>query len=129
MRWIVFIAAAALTGCVNPVVQKEDLLAAAGFATKPADTPARQAALARMPPHKFTHQVRNGKTVYLYADPTICGCVYAGDDTAYSRYRQEVFQQRLADEQEMAANMNEEAQMQANLDWGLWGGPWGAYVW
>lgn len=118
-----------LAGCVNPVVQKEDLLAAAGFAFKPADTPEKVANLAKLPPHKFARQVRNGKVVFLYADPTVCDCLYAGDEAAYDRYKQEVFQQRIADEQRMAADEQEDAAMQAQMDWGLWGGPWGPYVW
>ena len=50
---------AALSGCAQQVQQKEDMLAAAGFKPVPANTPQRQASLAALPLHKFTHQVRN----------------------------------------------------------------------
>ena len=45
-----------IAGCVSPqqqVGQKEDLLAAAGFQVRPADSPHRVAAMRRLPPNKF----------------------------------------------------------------------------
>ncbi len=114
----------ALGGCVQqPVAGKEDLLSAAGFIPKPADTPQLVAALNRLPPHKFVQTVRNGQPVWLYADPTICGCLYAGNAHAYDTYRHEVFERRLADERAMTAQMNADAAM----DWDLWG-PWAPYA-
>jgi hypothetical protein len=62
---------AAMSAC-NPVQNKEDLLAAAGFTLVPVNTPQRQASLASLPPHTFVHQVRNNAVVFIYADPTIC---------------------------------------------------------
>ena len=56
---------------------------------------------------------------YVYADPLVCACLYVGDQAAYGRYRQEVFQRRLADEQAMTAQMNQSA-----WDDGLWGPFW-----
>jgi hypothetical protein len=112
-----------LGGCVQQqVTQKEDLLSAAGFSSKPADTPQRAAFLSRLPPHKFVRQVRNGQPVWFYADPTICACLYAGDTRAYDNYRHEVFETHLADEREMTAQMNADAA----LDWSMWG-PWAPY--
>ena len=70
-----------VAGCVNPqqqAAQKEDLLAAAGFQVKIADTPQRLAAMKRLPPNKFVTKVVNGQPVYLYADPLVCKCVYFG---------------------------------------------------
>lgn len=98
--------AASLAACSGRVAEKEDLLAAAGFQFRPADTPERVAALHRLPAHHFVRQVRNGQTVWIYADPTVCGCLYAGNDAAYATYRQEVFQKRLADERQLTAEMN-----------------------
>lgn len=115
--------ALALGGCVQQqVMQKENLLAAAGFSSKPADTARRVAFINQLPPHKFVRVVRNGHPVWFYADPTICSCLYAGDTRAYDNYRQEVFERHLADEREMTAQMNESAAM----DWSMWG-PWGPY--
>src|SRR4029077_12410751 len=82
---------AAVSACANQVQNKEDMLAAAGFTLVPASTPERQAALAALPPHKFVHQVRNNVVIFTYADPTICDCLYVGNQTAYDRYRRDVF--------------------------------------
>jgi hypothetical protein len=110
-----------VSACISSaerVREKEDMLAAAGFTQVPANTPQRQDSLASLPPHKFVRQVRGDKVTYSYADPTICGCLYVGDQAAYGRYRENVFQRHLADEQRMTAEMNQD------LDWGLWGPGW-----
>jgi hypothetical protein len=119
----------ALGACTSAVVQKEDLLVAAGFTYRPAATPQTVVALKALPPHRFIPQTRNGQTVWIYADPAICGCLYAGDQAAYQRYKQEVFQKQLADEQAFAADENERAAMDRNvaiLQWEMWG-PWAPY--
>jgi hypothetical protein len=41
-----------------------------------------------LPPHKFTHQVRNNVPVVINANPTICSCLYVGNQAAYDSYRQ-----------------------------------------
>ena len=128
IRFSVAILATALAGCSADVAGKEDMLTAAGFAFKPADTPERIASMKALPPHRFVHQMHNGQLVWLYADPSICVCVYAGDQAAYAKYQQEAFQKHIADEQQSAAMMNEDAAMQANMNFGMWGGgPWGPY--
>jgi len=107
-----------LSACTSPaqrVQNKEDLLVASGFRFTPANTPQRHASLASLPPHKFVLQVRDNKLIYIYADPTICGCLYVGNQAAYGRYRENVFQKHLANEQQMTAEMNQ------NMDWGPWG--------
>jgi hypothetical protein len=68
----------ALSACAAQVQNKEDMLAAAGFKAVPANTPQRQASLAKLPPHRFVHQMRNNTMIYVYADPTICDCLYVG---------------------------------------------------
>ena len=108
-----------LSGCVTAVKQKENMLAAAGFQMRFADTPDQIASMKRLPPHKFTVQNQNGQPVYLYADPTVCGCIYYGSQTAFGTYQQMMFQQRLADQQQMTQMM---AQQMA-FDYGPWGGP------
>jgi hypothetical protein len=106
------------TACTTQAVQnKEDLLVAAGFTLVPANTPQRQVSLATLPPHKFVHQIRGNNVLYTYADPTICGCVYVGNQAAYGRYRENVFLRRLANEQQMTAQMNQ-------MDWDAWGPGW-----
>ena len=109
-----------VAGCVSPqqqAAQKEDLLAAAGFQVKIADTPQRLAAMKRLPPNKFVTKVVNGQPVYLYADPLVCGCLYVGSQDAYNRYKAHEQVQRLADEQLLTAQTYSDA----TWSWGAWG--------
>ena len=110
------------TACATPQQRansQDNLLAAAGFNARPADTPQRIASLHSLPAHKVVQRTRGGSIRYLYADPLVCACLYVGDQAAYGHYRQEVFQRGLANEQEMTAQMN-----QMNWDDGPWGPMW-----
>jgi hypothetical protein len=121
MRAIVVGTALAVAACATPqqqVSQKEDLLAAAGFQVRPADSPHRVAAMKMLPANKFVTKVVNGNLVYLYADPLVCGCVYFGTQQNWDAYRQEVLAKQLADQAQMTAIMNQEA-----WDMGPWGWP------
>ena len=111
--------------CATPQQRAEDrenLLSAAGFAVRPANTPARSASLRSLPANKVVQQTTGGpgggSVRYVYADPLVCACLYVGDQAAFGRYRQEVFQRQLANEQSMTAQMNQTA-----WDYGPWGGP------
>jgi hypothetical protein len=119
--WTAGAVALGVAGCVSPqqqVAQREDLLAAAGFQVRPADSPHRVAAMKRLPPNKFVTKVVNGNPVYLYADPLDCNCVYFGTQQNWDAYKQEMFAQQLADEAQMTAIMT-----QQDWDWGPWGWP------
>ena len=108
-----------VSGCTNPqqrVENKEDLLAAAGFIARPANTPERQAMLHRLPPDRFVRRARGNQFVYLFADPLVCNCLYIGDEAAYGRYRQEMQQRLIANEQLLSAEMNEDT----TWTWGWW---------
>jgi hypothetical protein len=100
--------------------QTESTLAAAGFQMKPADTPKREAGLAQFPVRKLVTRVRDGKVTYFYADPDFCKCLYYGNQEQYGRYKQLAIQQKVAQEQMDAAEMNENTAM----DWGMWGPFW-----
>lgn len=106
------------------VAQKEDHLAAAGFAFKPANTPERQGMLNRLPPHRFVQRIKGDQVFYVYADPTVCDCLYVGDQAAYAKYQQYRQAQALADEQQMTAMDYQDA----SWNWGAWG-PWGGGPW
>jgi hypothetical protein len=88
------------------VQNKEDLLAAAGFTIQPANSPARIAEMKRLPPHKFVRQTSGNTVVYLFADPSVCQCVYFGDQAAWSAYRSMVFEKQLVNQQQMIALVN-----------------------
>jgi hypothetical protein len=110
---LVLIAALPFAGCAaiqrSEAQDTEQLLAAAGFQAKPADTPEKLANLRTMPPRKLVSQAKDGKFVYSYADPNSCQCLYVGGPTEYSAY------QRLAVQKEIA--------LDASMDWDTWG-PW-----
>ncbi len=117
--WTAGALALGVAGCVSPqqqAAQKEDLLAAAGFQVRPADSPHRIEAMKRLPPNKFLTKVVNGNPVYLYADPLDCNCVYFGTQQNWDAYKQEMFAKQLADEAQMTAIMTQG-------DWD--GDPWG----
>lgn len=108
----------------SETAQTENMLAAANFRIKLADTPEKIAHLKTLTQHKLVPHEKDGQVYYVYADATICQCVYWGDEAAYQRYQQFAVQQQIADEQRMAAQMNQNAAM----NWGMWGpGPWWAY--
>jgi len=109
----------AVSACTMPrqrAVDQEDLLSTAGFTVWPANTPERIAFLHDLPPNKVVQRVRGGTVRYVYADPLVYGCLYVGHEDAYGRYCQEVFQRRLANEQQMTAQMDQDA-----WDEGSWG--------
>ena len=113
-----------LSACASPqeqVASKENKLVAAGFVARPAATPQSEALLTRLPPHQFVMKDLNGRYVYLYADPLVCGCLYVGSDAAYSQYKKMIFQQHLANQQQATA------QLYSDPAWsfGGWGGQWG----
>jgi len=100
--------------------QTESVLSAAGFQMRPADTPERIEHLKTMRPLKIVPHMKDGRLLYVYADPKNCGCLYVGDEAAYERFHQLALQKQIAQEQLMTAQMNEDAAM----NWGLWGPLW-----
>jgi len=96
-----------------------DLLVAAGFRSKLADTPEREQRLRAQPPLKMVSQSKDGHLVYRYADPYSCDCLYVGDEQAYAEYKRLALKKQVAEERLEAA----EAEESAAMDWGLWG-PW-----
>lgn len=103
--------------------RKENLLAAAGFRVKPADTPEKLANLQAMQPLKMiAHPAKDGTLTYTYADPEGCKCLWVGGTAQYAEYRRLAMQQQVAQAQADAAMANEEMAM----DWGMWG-PWGPW--
>jgi hypothetical protein len=116
------IALGSLTACESQqqqVQDREDLLAAAGFIVRPANTPERQDMLHRLPPHTFVQRVNGDVVHYVYADPLVCGCLYVGTQQAYNQYKANQLQQHLADEQQMTAQTYSDA----SWNWSAWG-PW-----
>ncbi len=115
-----------MTGCQtirnNNAVAKEQMLAAAGFQMKLAQTPEQLANVQALPQRKLIPHTKDGQVMYVYADATICQCIYVGTENNYQQYQKMAFEQDLADEQEMTAEVDNEA----SLNWGAWG-PWGPW--
>ncbi len=115
------------------VAQREDHLAAAGFVIRPANTPERQAMLTRLPAHKFVMRTHGDQVHYVYADPTVCQCLYVGSQQAYSKYVADR-QARRRDKQLVdaleanhdaaEADFRAEAYTDPNWNWTVWG-TWG----
>ncbi len=103
-----------LAGCA--AIEKQDtegteqLLSAAGFNIKPADTPEKLASLQVMEQHKVVRrELSDGQLRFLYADAAVCRCLYVGDEQAYQQY------QKLAVQQENAS-MDQQAALDNSLD-------------
>ena len=94
----------------SAATQEESLLTSAGFKIKVATTPQQQQHLKTLTPNKMTTVHRNGKTYYVYADPTKMQ-IYVGTQAENKRYQQLRKANNLAEEQSYSEAMG---------DWGAW---------
>lgn len=77
-----------LSGCSLGVATKESTLAQAGFKKIPSDTPKRVAHMQTIAPNRLIRRTSSdGKTYYVYADPSGCNCIYVGNEAAYASYK------------------------------------------
>lgn len=123
---LTIVAAATSFACASiqnsEAMKTERVLAAAGFQMRLADTPEKLAKVTAMTQRKLVPHEKNGETMFVYADATACKCVYVGTQQAHQRFQQLALQQKLANQQEMTAEMNQDTAM----DWDGWGG-WGPW--
>jgi hypothetical protein len=132
VREIAFCAAVAATSialascetAAERIGSKEDLLAAAGFTVRPANTPQREAELKQLPPNKFVLKTKGDRVSYAYADPVVCDCLYIGDQHAYGAFKQELFTRRLADEEQMTAITYQDSWDWGEAGWNDWDWDW-----
>ena len=124
LRWSVLLLTLSpmLYGCASMQQQQvsatEELLAAAGFKIRPADTPERMAHLNTLQPYELIARSKEGEFVYTYADPQYCKCLYAGGPKQYQEFERLKFQRQQAATELMASE-------EAPMNWGLWGpSPW-----
>jgi hypothetical protein len=115
----ILIMALALTGCAETPAAKaqrlDPLIAAAGFRLVQANSPRKQAVFTALPPLKMTYYIgRDGQPHYWFADPYQCMCVYQGNAKAYQQYQNLRIQQRIAEEQEETAALNQDTAIQMN---------------
>ena len=120
------VVAVAITGCASITNQSamdtERRLSAAGFQMKLADTPEKMARLKTMTERKVVATTMDGETVFAYADPTTCKCVYVGSEKNYQAYQRLSIQQNIANEQRATAEASEANEMNWNA-WGAWPRP------
>jgi hypothetical protein len=115
---IIFLGAMAgalfLTGCAGMgSANTTSLLTAAGFRARTPQTPRQQQMYAVLPPYQVQRATVPGKGVfYVYKDEK-AGLAYVGREQEYQRYQQLAIQQQIAQNQIMAAEMEQ----QAALDW------------
>jgi len=113
-----------VSGCAETPQQKaehiEPLLSAAGFHMHPADTPERENALKALTPYKMRYYVKGGQLHYWYADPDYCDCIYIGREKNYQQFEKLRVQQRMANEQAEAAQLNEETVQQEQMNLSFW---------
>lgn len=109
------------TACAQSVSSTENALTQAGFQMQAADTPRRQAALRSLQPHRFSMQIRNSKAIWVYADPTICHCLYLGDQFAYDTYLARVREKQDMEYAEVVRMTNANNAMPYPFQWDDWG--------
>ena len=97
------------------VTEKEQIMTASGFTSMRVDTPERRSEAAKLPPYKFSRETRDGRVLYTYPDPTVCGCLYIGSQGAYDSYRRTAYEKGIIDAQANETAMND-------WQWAPWGG-------
>ncbi len=89
------------------IMETEARLVKAGFERVPIQTPEQGGAVEQLPLHRLNRYDSVEGSVFWYADPTVCSCLYEGDQAAYERYAGE-----LQQEHDTAEYMNEQAPAQ-----------------
>src|SRR3954462_11615357 len=96
---------AGLAGCAGMGSSgTKSLLSDAGFHTPAPATPKQKELYASMPAYKVERVTFNGKTFYAYKDEQD-GIAYLGDEASYQRYEALAIQQKIAQAQYQAAEM------------------------
>ena len=109
-----------IAGCAETPQEKaqriEPMLAAAGFNLVPAQSPGKASILKTLPPLKLNFYInKQGHPVYWFADPYECNCLYRGNEEAYQKYQNLRLQQRMVEQEQQAAELNQDAAMQMNM--------------
>jgi hypothetical protein len=98
----------------------ENMLTAAGFKQRAIKTEAQLANFRSIPAHMIRPATYKGRAVYVYADPTICGCLYMGGPTAYNNYIRNAMARNMRQEYQSETTYSGYTATPQMLD----GGPW-----
>jgi hypothetical protein len=110
-----------IVGCSSMQTQnKENLLIAAGFQVIVPKTAVQQQKLQSLPPDKVTPIRHGGRRFYVFPDAAH-NQAYVGGPSQYQAYRQLRLENKLANENLEAAELNQDAAMNWE-GWGGWGG-------
>ena len=120
--------AGSLAGCAamqaGETRTTEQLLAAAGFQMKAADTPEKRARLQTLTPRQILSRPRGGEPRYVYVDPTGCQCLYAGNEQQYQEFRRLRLQRQIEHENDSDSdNVLMTGQYENYADENFWA-PW-----
>ena len=112
-----------LLACDYKPESKANLLSDAGFRQLPLQTPKQVASFRSLPPHRLSKTVFKGKSVWVYPDRNVCGCLYIGGQTAYDAYIKKATQQMIDTRVNQMYDNNDPqpydpASTMATLDWG-----------
>src|SRR3982751_543851 len=89
-------------GCTT-TASHENMLAAAGFEQKTADTPKKQELLATLPKGKLTPITWKGKKYYVQPDDSTPNMAWVGREPEFQAYHQLRLQKQMSDDNLMAA--------------------------
>jgi hypothetical protein len=109
-------------GCAS-TQSTENSLVAAGFKVITPSTSKQTAKLKALPANKVTLVKKDGKTYYVFPDVPN-NRAYVGGPKQYQTYLKNRQAAQLANDNLMAAEMNQEAA--EDMAWGAWGG-WGGW--
>ena len=84
---------------------QESLLKSAGFQARTPSTPKQKAAYAALPAYQLHRGTWKGKTIYAYKDEK-AGVVWVGNEAQYQQFRQLAAKAQLAEEKQVAHNMD-----------------------
>jgi len=120
---VLTLAAVLVAGCAaierEDAEETENLLSAAGFSIRPADTPEKMASLQAMKQHTLVRRGTEGQLRFLYADAQVCRCVYVGTEANYQQYRKLALEQQIAVEEQQAA-IDESVAAPWAYDWAVY---------
>ncbi len=114
--------AVAVSSCAaitaEKVDEKEARLSAAQFVRNQANTPAKLAKAQALPQNKMFIVTKGSNNYYIYADAAGCQCVYVGNEAAFQQYQALKVQQNIAREDVLAAELNQESDLELATVWG-----------
>ena len=83
-----------LSGCASHLQKKETFLTQAGFRAVKPETAAQIAHFQSLPPGHIRHEERDGKTLYMLADPSK-KLLLVGGETEYAQYQEILYSREV----------------------------------